>query len=268
MRKSSRLWCFTIILFCFFSGKLIAQQTSSSSDAEELAKKLANPVASIISVPVQSNTDFGIGTNNGSRITVNVQPVIPFSISPKLNLITRWILPLVSQQDITGASSQQSGISDALISAFISPTNSKLTWGVGPVLVVPTASNNFLGGKKWAVGPSIVALTQKNGWTYGALANHVVSIGGDKNRSDINATFINPFLTYNWKSGAGLSAVFEYTHDWENEIDAFVFIPTASGVTKFGKQTVSLAIGPRFHFAPSTRPDLGIRAGIALIFPK
>jgi hypothetical protein len=257
-----------IAIFFFNAINNLHAQNSSPSDAEELAKKLANPIASLITVPIQSNGDFGIGINNGSRMTVNVQPVIPFSISPKLNLITRWIVPVVSQHDITGPSSKQSGISDALISAFFSPTGSKITWGVGPVIVVPTASNNFLGGKKWGIGPSVVVLTQKNGWTYGALANHVISIGGDKNRSDISATFINPFLTYNWKSGAGLSAVFEYTHDWENEIDAFVFIPTASGVTKFGKQTVSLAIGPRFHFAPGTRPNYGIRAGVALIFPK
>lgn len=246
----------------------VAGQDKAASDAAELATKLANPVASLITVPFQTNTDFGTGLYNGSRMTMNFQPVIPIPLSPKMNLITRWIIPIVTQHDMTGPSTKQSGLGDAVISGFFSPTGSKLTWGVGPVIVVPIATNNFLGAKKWAIGPSVVALTQKNGWTVGALANHLISIAGDKARSDINATFLNPFLAYNWKSGAGLAAAFEYTHDWENDVDAFLFIPSASGVTKFGKQTVSFGIGPRFHFAPGTRPDMGIRAGITLIFPK
>lgn len=105
----------------------------------------------------------------------------------------------------------------------------------------------------------------KNGWTYGGLVNHLVSVAGDKNRSAINATFLNPFLAYNWKSGAGIAASIEYTRDWENDINAIVFVLTASSVTKFGNQTVSFGIVPRIHLAPDNKPDFGIRAGISLI---
>lgn len=262
----------TIILSIIFTTLVsipaLLAQDKGEADAAELAKKLANPVASLISVPFQTNTDFGTGPDNGSRMTMNFQPVIPISLSPKFNLITRWIIPIVTQHDMTGPSTKQSGFGDAIISAFISPTGSKLTWGVGPAIVVPMATNQFLGGKKWAIGPSVVVLNQKNGWTYGALVNHVFSFAGDKYRSDISATFLNPFLTYNWKSGAGVTVQFEYTHDWINDANVFILIPSKSAVTKFGKQTVSFSIGPRLHFAPERRPDLGIRATIALIFPK
>jgi hypothetical protein len=256
----------------FFTGLLIANSVFSQEKvpktAEELAKKLANPIANLISLPFQSNFDMGIGRYNGSKMTLYVQPVIPIALSPKLNLITRWILPIVSQFDITGEGTSQAGLGDAVVTGFLSPSQSKLTWGFGPAFIIPTATNNFLGGKKFGIGPSIVALTQKNGWTIGGVANHLFSIAGDENRSDINATFLNPFVTYNWKSGAGITLNSEYTHDWENDLDVFVVMPVLSAVTKFGSQTVSFVIGPRFHFAPDTRPNYGIRAVIILVFPK
>jgi len=256
-----------LISTTIFSFSVFAQEKAPLSTAD-LAKKLANPIANLISVPFQSNFDMGIGSYNGSKMTLYVQPVIPIAISPKLNLITRWILPIVSQYDITGEGTSQAGLGDAVITGFLSPSQSKLTWGVGPAFILPTATNKYLGGKKFGIGPSIVALTQKNGWTIGGVANHLFSVAGDENRSDINATFINPFVTYNWKSGAGVTLNSEYTHDWENDVDVFVVMPIISAVTKFGSQTVSFAIGPRIHFAPETRPNYGIRAAIILVFPK
>ncbi|MFZ4634827.1 MAG: hypothetical protein ACOYNO_11525 [Saprospiraceae bacterium] len=255
--------------FFFLSTSLTAQEAAAPGSAEELAKKLANPVASLISVPFQSNTDVGIGRFNGSRMVLNVQPVVPFSLSENWNLITRYIFPIVSQFDITGENTSQSGLGDAVVSGFFSPKNSAVTWGVGPAFLLPTATEKALGSEKFGVGPSVVALKQSNGWTYGGLANHIVSVAGNDDRSDVNATFLNPFVTYNWKSGAGLSAVLEYTHDWENDVDVTMFaFPSFSGVTKFGKQTVSFGISPRWHFAPETRPRYGVRAAVTAVFPK
>lgn len=257
------------IITCFFCfGCIVIQVAKAQESAEELAKKLANPIASLISVPFQSNWDVGIGAHNGSKMVLNIQPVIPLKLSENMNLITRWILPVVSQLDVMGEKTSQSGLGDAVITGFFSPSKSKLTWGVGPAIVVPTATNNFLGGQKLAIGPSVVALKQSGPWTVGGLANHVISIAGSNNRSDINATFLNPFVSYNWKTGAGLTLNAEYTHDWENDIDVFIVQPIASAVTKFGKQTVSFAVGPRFHFAPNGHANYGIRAAVTLVFPK
>ncbi len=254
----------------FTSTTVLAQEKLPASD-EELAKQLANPIASLISLPLQTNFDHGIGVNDGSKYVLNVQPVVPLKVGQNLNLITRWIMPIVSQYNIVGPGLTQSGLGDAVISAFFSPINTQsgLTWGVGPVFLVPLGGSDFLSAKQFGVGPTLVALTQKNGWTYGGLANQIWGTGGD-DKIEINQLFINPFLTYNWKSGAGVSAVLEWTQNWAQDNSVLILMPLFSGVTSFGKQKVSLALGPRFNLvAPEAiKSNFGIRANLVLLFPK
>jgi hypothetical protein len=114
-----------------------------------LLKKLSNPLAGLVSMPLQNNSDWGIGKFNGSKNILNIQPVVPFALSSKYNLITRWIFPFVTQHDITGEGTSQTGFGDATISAFFSPVVSKVIWGAGPAFLVPIASDDFLGTKKF-----------------------------------------------------------------------------------------------------------------------
>ena len=266
-------------LLLFFAWLLLVNATFSqeqpkpaAADPAEVAKKLANPVASLISVPMQNNMDVGIGTYNGSRNTLNIQPVIPITLSSKLNLIGRIILPVISQHDIVGENTKQSGLGDAIVSAFFSPAEPKngVIWGAGPALLVPIATNDFLGTKKFGVGPTALILKQANGWTYGALVNQIWSVAGDGDRADVNQMFLQPFLVYNWKSGAGVGVNSEITQNWEGSTTTAFLNPTVSGVTRLGKQIVSLLVGPRIQLAAPDggRCDFGVRTQLTLVFPK
>jgi hypothetical protein len=269
------------IFFFSLSVLMMAQQTAkdtlkpatAANDAAELAKKLANPVASLISLPFQNNTDVGIGDDHdGYKNTMNVQPVIPITLTKSLNLITRYIIPVVSQKNITGEGTSQAGLGDATISAFFSPAEAKngFVWGAGPVFLVPTATNEFLGGKKFGIGPSVLALLQKHGMTIGALVSQTWSVAGDEDRSEVNFLYLQPFFNYNWKSGAGLGISGEITQNWEAGNTTAFINPAVSGVTKLGKQIVSLLIGPRIQVASpnGNGADFGIRAQLVFVFPK
>ena len=194
---------------------LFAQDAATDDKAAaELAKKLANPVASLISVPIQNNWDFGIGPANAMRYTANIQPVIPFSLNTNWNLITRTIVPVIYAEAPVRGGSSQSGLGDIVQSFWASPkapTDGGWIWGAGAVMLYPSGTDG-LSARHWGAGPTALALKQQNGWTYGALVNHLWSYaqtgghassdGGDaSDGSDagVNATFLQPFVSFTTK---------------------------------------------------------------------
>lgn len=140
---------FISVLHLLSAGNLQAQQSKDKLSDEELAKKLANPVSSLISLPLQNNSDFGIGEHDGNKNTLNIQPVIPLGLSKKLNLIIRVVQPVITQYNVTGAGEHQSGLGDATVSAFFSPAVVKkgIIWGAGPAFLIPDGTKD-LSGKK------------------------------------------------------------------------------------------------------------------------
>lgn len=247
-------------------------QESQVSTSQELAKKLANPIASLISIPLQNNMDIGIGKYQGSRNTLNIQPVIPLSLNENVNLITRWIQPVISQYNISGEGNSEIGLGDAVVSAFFSPATPKngLTWGAGPVFLLPVGTDHLLSTKKLGIGPTAVALYQSNGITAGGLVNQIWSIAGDETRKEVNQLFIQPFFTYNWKSGAGIGTNFEITQNWNGNTTSAWLNPFINAITSLGKQKVQFLIGPRINLAAPNgqKADFGVRTQLVFLFPK
>ena len=159
------------------------------ASAQDVAKQLANPIASLISVPLQLNYDDGYGARgDGSVLRLNVQPVVPVALNDGWNVISRTVIPVIDQQDVPVSGRGESGLGDTVQSVFFSPkapTASGWIWGAGPVLLLPTATDDALGGERWGGGPTVVALKQSGSWTYGALANHIESFAGNDDRPAI-----------------------------------------------------------------------------------
>jgi hypothetical protein len=189
---------------------LAAPARAQDDQAAELARKLANPVASLISVPLQYNYDTYGGANHGASASrFVVQPVIPFSLNQDWNLITRTIIPFVDQQDFPVAALNESGLGDTTASFFFSPkspTAGGWIWGAGPILLLPTATRDVLGTEKCGIGPTGVVLKQSGPWTMGLLAGHIWSVAGDGNRADVSSTTLQPFFSYTTKSHTTIGA--------------------------------------------------------------
>lgn len=245
---------------------------AAASDTAGLAKQLANPIASLTSVPFQMNMDFGMGPDNdGVKSTLNIQPVIPISISAGANMISRTIVPIVHlNEDVAGDSTF--GLGDTVQSFFFSPkapTKGGIVWGAGPVLLLPTATDPLLGGQKWGAGPTFVVLRQARGWTIGGLGNHIWSIAGKDDRDDISATYLQPFVNRTWPSTVGVTLSLESTYNWKTEQWTVPVNLGVSKIVRLGKQLASIQGGVRYYIErPAFGPNWGLRSTFTLLFPK
>jgi len=200
-------------------GGSSAAPSDEQAKAAELAKELQNPIASLISVPNQNNWDFGIGPADAMRYTANIQPVIPLTLTTDWNLIIRTIVPVIYAESSVPGGDNKAGLGDITQSFFFSPkapTGGGWIWGVGPVFLYPSATDDALGAEKFGLGPTAVVLKQQHGWTYGMLLNHIWSVAGNSHRDDVNATFMQPFVAYTTKTFITFGFNTETTYDWEH----------------------------------------------------
>jgi len=247
------------------------RRQAGAAEAAALAQKLTNPLADLYSLPFQFNYDTDIGAADGDRFLFNIQPVLPFDLGDDWLVVSRTILPVISQSDVPTGGSDESGIGDVLQSFFFSPrTDGGLIWGVGPVLLLPTASDDLLGLDKWAAGPTGVILKIDGPWTYGGLANHLWDFAGDSARPHVNSTFLQPFVAYTTPSAYTMTLNSESTYDWRTEQWTVPFNALVSRVVLFGKLPVSIGAGVRYYAeSPDTGADgLGFRFIITPLLPR
>jgi len=261
------------LLLLLLSANTLAED-SATLDSAKYAKQLANPVSALISVPFQVNLDDGIGPDDkGSRASVTALPVVPVSINAEWNLISRTIVPLIDQQDIARGSGRQTGLGDTVQSLFISPVDPSENgwiWGAGPVFLLPTATDDLLGGEKWGAGPTFVGLKQEGPWTYGVLVNHIWSFAGSSDRDDVSSTFMQPFAGYTTADGWSFDLQTETTYDWESEQWNVPLLFLVSKVTKVGDQLVQFQAGPRYYIEnfDNGAEGFGFRLAMTLLFPR
>ena len=233
---------------------------SAKDKAEELAKESQNPVANLISVPFQWNMGFGVGPFNAYQRTLNIQPVIPISVTKDWNIITRTILPVESWPAIR-SDTYVAGIGDTTFTAFLSPAKSgKFVWGIGPAFLFPTASSSELGSGQWGLGPSIVGLYMGKHIVAGALFNNIWSYAGWGAR-EVNAMTLQPFFNYNFPGGWYLTTSPIITADWTASSRNIWTVPLGGGFGKIIHFNPAMANSGRgiFHGdAPGTVGDVAM----------
>jgi hypothetical protein len=269
--RTRRIVAYSIVAVLACSG-LVAHAEPSE---EELAKLAQNPVGNLISLPFQNNANLNYGPLKKTQNILNIQPVIPFNVSPEWNIITRTIVPVVSQPALFDGDSRVNGIGPTQFSAFLSPANPEggVIWGAGAIAQLPTTSDSALGSYRWGFGPSFVLLHLAKGdpWVYGFLVNNVWSVGSGAGGS-YNDFLLQPFVNYNFEHGLYLTSAPILTANWKASGSQQWTVPVGGGVGKIfhiGRLPVNAQISAYYNVA---RPDFGpnwqIRAEVQLMFPK
>lgn len=263
------------LLAAFASATVAISAAAAELSEEELAKLAQNPVGNLISLPFQNNTNLNFGPEKGTQNILNIQPVVPISISSEWNIITRTILPLIWNPSLGPDIPGKDGTGDIVFTAFLSPARpGHWIWGAGPVVQVPTNSNAQLGNKNWGLGPSFVVLHLEHGdpWVYGVLVNNIWSLSSNKQGGSYNNGLIQPFINYNFKEGFYLTSSPILTVDWKADSGQRWTVPIGGGVGKifhFGRLPVNTQLSGYYNVV---RPDFGanwqIRAQVQLMFPK
>jgi opacity protein-like surface antigen len=263
------------INYKFESGVSAAAEPSGAGGAaepsENLAKQSQNPIANLVSVPFQSNTNFNSGPFNRTQEILNIQPVVPMHLNEDWNVISRTIIPLISQPDPL-LNSNTNGIGDITQSLFLSPAHpGELIWGVGPVFTVPSANDPTLGTGKVLFGPTAVFLTTPGHWVLGVLLNNQWSVGGNPLRPAVNTGLAQPFVNYNMAHGWFLTTSPVITVNWLAAPGQQWTVPIGGGfgrVFRLGDQPVSASIAGYYNaIRPTGTADWQLRAQLSLLFP-
>lgn len=267
--------CVAVLLF---TGAASAAEgprepTESGEHSSGLGQQLANPIANLIQVPLKSNFDYGAkdGRSDAFRYTLNIEPVVPFSLSENWNLITRTIIPVTHVERLFPT--YESGLGDVVQSFFLSPAKpvNGVTWGVGPVFLYPTATDEVLGHHQWGSGVTGIVLQQNGHWLYGVLANHIWSLSNETfGRERVNASFLQPFLTYTFpKTQTTVFLSSESTYDWASRQWMVPINLGLNQLAKIGPQVIQVGGLVRYYAeTPQGGPGWGFQLRLTYVFPR
>jgi hypothetical protein len=221
---------------------LLIGANHARADEGDLAKQSQNPVGNLISLPFQNSTSFGIGPDDAMSNVLSLKPVYPVSLGSRWNLINRGIVPLIYQEEVIPGTGSASGLGDISYTGYISPARpGKVIWGVGPSLLLPTATDDGFASDKLSAGAGVVLITTPGQWVLGFLTENVWSVAGDDDSDDVNQLSFQAIINYNLKSGWYITSGPVITANWEADSDNRWTVPVGGGfgkVMRWGKQPV------------------------------
>jgi hypothetical protein len=262
--------CISLVLVMAAGAVLAMSEAPAFADDADLAAKVANPLAKMISLPLQGNYDCCFGPSDAGRYTLNVQPVIPVTLTEDLSLIIRTIIPTIYQDELAPGMGNSFGLGDTTQSFFLAPSlKNGWVFGAGPAMLWPTATESDLGGGLWGAGPTALLLKQGGGWTVGVLANQIWSYAGPETRGDYSKAFVQPFVSYTFPDTTAITLNTESTYDWEEKDWTVPINLGVSKIFKMGTQPVSLGVMGRYYaVTPEEGPDWGVRLTATFLFPE
>ena len=265
-----RATCGTLLIALSAFSQDIVPAWSQESD---IAKQAQNPIARLISLPLENDFNPQNGVNKEDSYVLQMKPVVPFNLSKDWNLITRTIIPVIQTPDPALGVPGASGLGDINLSLFLSPAKAgRIIWGAGPIISFPTASDDILGTEKLSVGPTVVLLKSEGHWLYGALVNNVFSVAGPSARSDVDQMLTQPFVNYNMRHGWYLVSSPILTADWEKRRNEGWTVPVGGGVGKivqFEKLPVNIHTQLfRNVESPNGTTHWSARLQVQFLFPK
>jgi hypothetical protein len=266
--RGKRAFGAVLVAVLFAASAPATVQAEQSED--QLRSAVQNPLADLISVPFQNNTDFGIGDHDRTKNTLNIQPVYPVGLGSWL-LVNRVILPVVYQPDLADDSGGEWGLGDTTWSFFFAPPSKGVTWGFGPVALIPTSTKDETGAGEWGLGATAVALWQSPKWTVGALATNVWSINADEG-NDVNLFTLQYFINRNLANAWYLTVAPINTANWEAPEGEEWTVPLGGGVGKIfriGRLPVNGLAAAYYNVEkPEGAADWQLRLQLSLLFPK
>jgi hypothetical protein len=246
-----------------------------AEDTQTLARAAKNPLANLVNVQFLYDANLGVGAADKTQHVLTFQPVIPFAVSDDWSIITRTILPLIAQPGMAPGEGWTNGRGDTQLSAFLSPARGdKLVWGVGPVLQIPSATNNAFGQGKWAGGPTAAAIWYGEQWSFGALINNVWSFAGHGDRPAVNQMELQPQINYNFKDNPDRYLSFSptITANWKASDGERWTVPVTLGIgqlVKFGRQPVNLQATAYYNvIKPADAGSWTLELTVQFLFPK
>jgi len=272
VKQQRRIRSFLAIVLIAFSASFQGVKSAWSQNTD-IAKQAQNPIARLISVPLENDFNPQTGPGKEDSYVLQMKPVVPFRLSKDWNLITRTIIPVIQTPDPAPGVSGASGVGDISLSLFLSPARvGHVIWGAGPIISVPTASDDILGTKKLSVGPTMVALRSEGHWLYGTLLYNVFSVAGPAARPDVNQMLMQPFINYNLPRKWYLTSSPYITANWEKRRNDRWTVPVGGGVGKIvhlEKLPVNI-YGQVFRNveSPDYTTNWSARLQVQFLFPK
>jgi hypothetical protein len=274
---SKNLVVLTLVLLLVLASPFhcIAQEKGGG----DLAAKTQNPVGAMYSLPFKFTFDYGAA--NGEATFLNIQPVIPVTVG-NWNLINRVIVPLIDTPGLVTGTPEipnpvpgdgATGLGDINYSVFLSPAEpGKVIWGVGPSIMMDTATNDQLGSGKWSAGPTAVVLIQPKPWTLGMLGRQIWSFAGDSDRASVNQLLLEPFINYNLNNGWYLITDMILTANWQADSSNRWTIPLGGGAGKMfaiGSQKMNTKLEAYYNVEkPTGAPDWSVSWTLQFLFPR